>query len=43
MQKLEMIKKLAANKNFKVFGNTKDNLIAMLAANKLGLSIDMQK
>lgn len=43
MQKLEMIKRLAANKNFKVFGNTKDNLIAMLAANKLGLSIDMNK
>jgi len=43
MQKLEMIKKLAANKNFKVFGNTKDNLIAMLEANKLGLSIDLQK
>ena len=43
MQKLETIKKLALNKNFKVFGNTKDNLIAMLAANKLGLSIEMQK
>ena len=38
-----MIKKLATNKNFKVYGNTKDNLIAMLAANKLGLSIDMHK
>lgn len=38
-----MIKNLAQNQNFKVFGNTKDNLIAMLAANKLGLSIDMNK
>jgi len=43
MQKIGILRALANNKDLKVFGNTKDNLIAMLAANKMGLSIDMQK
>jgi hypothetical protein len=42
-QKLLILKALAQNDDVRVFGNHKDNLIAMLAANKLGLSIDMIK
>jgi len=39
LEKIAILKKLAANPDVAVYGNYKDNIVAMLAANKLGLSL----
>lgn len=39
LEKITILRKLAANPDVAVYGNYKDNIVAMLAANKLGLSL----